>query len=247
MHLGRPTRLVTPIVFLLLTLATLPAAAQRGQVLLGRAETPLERLDRLHTSSFSIPNASGSIRLEFREKDIVATELEGGGSLEWFAVQRERVNKVSTRVRVVQGRGTDDDLDGSLTLRSEIPIPSGSVYLLTDEGYREFTVASPRALKLSTVTPEELQLEEGGDFLVVPGRKIHVLWFRIGEGLWHQRFQDGSFEDQDKEGNGQIVVSLADLKGQEEREEPPPENVALGDYFVLLDERSLQLAIVEVK
>jgi len=229
------------------TLFCLALCAAHASAARAASETPLQRADRLLSGYFSIPNASAAVSYRFSDKELTVDGLEPGGNLLWFGIGRDRSDGVSTRVVKKRGLLTDKDLDGSVTLRSKNDIPPLSVFLLADIEHQEATILSPGRLRLHRVSGSVAQLRAGAKRWQLTGRKVHILWMRIGGGVWYQRFRDGGPNDRDFVGNGRMSVRLTDFEPQYPPEKPPPSAVASGDFFVLVDERSLRVLVVEVE
>ena len=145
------------------------------------------------------------------------------------------------------------EVNGEGCARLRRTVPPVAVWVAVDLGTGEAAAAansnwSPRLALVNMDRSALADLPDGGGLgLVVKGEDAEVLLVRPGEGAWYGSVADGGSFDHDKERDGFVLVSSADLRPIAGDRTPAPANLQSGDVLIATPARHPQPARLVVE
>jgi hypothetical protein len=212
-----------------------------------RAAQPLFALFLLPLSALAQPLALARPALSLEAEAVVASGITPRGRVVWLGVAREVAEHAATIVRREE-IGRDDDGDGVVRFELGRAVPFQSIWVAVDLESGAWSAATPEGFPL-----RELDLPGRGavrgqgrpDWIETTRGYVHLLVVRPGQGAWGLRVGDGGIDDEDGEGNGVLVASLARLRGVS-ASLAAPERFSPRDLWIVLDPTRMEIAVGQI-
>lgn len=148
----------------------------------------------------------------------------------------------------------DDDSDGAVRFEPDLGIDRASAWVAVDLATGRTASATPEGFEPRTRPIPDTALEKAEDGLVRglrrDGRFAWAALVRPGDadtrGLWRAFLEDGHAADGDAAVDGSVLF-LPELAEPVDLSPPAPETLAGGDVIVLLDPRTVELSLLEIR
>jgi hypothetical protein len=178
---------------------------------------------------------------------VVVSGATPGGSVAVFGVSRG-FNGFTPYLLRQDKVVTDGDGDGAVRLELERPLSAvHSVWTAADLTSGEVGVGAPAGTELlERALAAGAIAGDGAEVTTAVGRWAYALWVRPGadgaSGVWIAVVGDGGAGDEDGAEDGSIRARLASFAPLGSEETPAPERLAAGDWIVVVDPQTLEIA-----
>ena len=186
--------------------------------------------------------------VRFDSRSVALAGLTPSGSVAWYSVSREPQG-YSTLTASRSGVETADAL-GEATIELEGDVATASVWVVVDLEQGGFAVAAPQGTSFREIGFEgrSVVADPQGKLnrLVHTRPYVELFLARPGVGAWAMAAGEGAEGDDDGEQDGSLHTTLADMEPLA-ASPPPPDELEAGDVLVMVDPRTLEYYVVELR
>lgn len=177
--------------------------------------------------------AQPQLSLVFEPQAVTVAGATPGGEVVFWAVFRERLARISTRVGQFGDR-TTADASGAARLDLVRDVPGLSVWAAVDLASGRTTLTSPGGFQWTEIDPKGRRIDKALGRLAVDRHALSVLVVRPAAGSWQGNVFDGGVLDEDGAYDGSLRASLSDFLPDRRSGHAPPQ-FQTGDVVVAVD------------